>query len=169
MSAASERRIAVIGAGIGGLTLAIALRRHGIAADIYEQAAELREVGAAVALSANGTRFFEQFGLGPHLASHGFEVSHLIYRDGRSGHLVGRHEVGPAYRQRFGAPYVGIHRADLQAGLSAAAGLERIHLGKRLVEIGDTGARAALRFVRVAWEPTSRYPPRYPQKDRRRC
>ena len=63
MSNAKERRIAVIGAGIGGLTLVIALRRYGIAADIYEQTAELREVGAAVALSANGTRFFEQFGL----------------------------------------------------------------------------------------------------------
>ena len=146
MSAASERRIAVIGAGIGGLTLAIALRRHGIAADIYEQTAELREVGAAVALSANGTRFFEQFGLGSRLASHWFEVSHLIYRDGRTGRLVGKHDVGPAYRQRFGAPYVGIHRADLQAVLSAAVGLDRIHLSKRLVDITDTGARAALRF-----------------------
>ena len=75
MDPTTRPRIAVIGAGIGGLTLAIALRRYGIDADIYEQAAELREVGAAVALSANGTRCFEQFGLGPQLASHWFEVS----------------------------------------------------------------------------------------------
>src|SRR5688572_28586647 len=104
MSAADQRRIAVIGAGIGGLTLAIALRRHGIAVDIYEQAAELREVGAAVALSANGTRFFEQFGLTVQLAPHSFEVAALIFRDGRDGRLVGRHAVGVDYRQRFGAP-----------------------------------------------------------------
>ena len=116
------RRIAVIGAGIGGLTLAIALRRHGILVDIYEQTAELREVGAAVALSANATRFFEQFGLGPQLASRSAEVSALIYRDGRTGRLIGEHPVGPSYRQRFGAPYFGIHRADLQAILSAAVG-----------------------------------------------
>ena len=45
----ARRRIAVIGAGIGGLTLAIALRRHGLEVEIYEQTAELREVGAAVA------------------------------------------------------------------------------------------------------------------------
>ena len=65
---AADPRLAVIGAGIGGLTLAIALRRPGITVDIYEQTAELREVGAAVALSANGTRFFEQFGLTEQLA-----------------------------------------------------------------------------------------------------
>ena len=63
MCAAETRRIAVVGAGIGGLTLAIALREYGISVDIYEQTDELREVGAAVALSANATRFFERFGL----------------------------------------------------------------------------------------------------------
>jgi salicylate hydroxylase len=146
MCAAETRRIAVIGAGIGGLTLAIALRRYGIGVDIYEQTPELREVGAAVALSANGTRFLDQFGLTTQLAAHWAEVSALAFRDGRSGSLIGKHDVGPGYRQRFGAPYIGIHRADLQAVLSAAAGLDRIHLRKRLVDIDDRGARAALRF-----------------------
>ena len=141
-----ERRIAVIGAGIGGLTLAIALRRYGISVDIYEQTSELREVGAAVALSANATRFFDTFGLTAQLASHWFEVSALIYRDGRSGHVVGRHDVGTTYHRRFGARYVGIHRADLQAVLSAAAGLEHIRLRKRLVDIEDNGTAAVLRF-----------------------
>ena len=147
MCATHQRRIAVIGAGIGGLTLAIALRRHGIAVDIYEQTSELREVGAAVALSANGTRFFEQFGLSGQLAPHWFEVAALIFRDGRNGRLVGRHAVGTEYRQRFRAPYVGIHRADLQAVLSAAAGLDRIHLRKRLVSIEDRGEHVQLRFA----------------------
>ena len=103
MSRAETRRIAVVGAGIGGLTLAIALRRYGIGVDIYEQTAELREVGAAVALSANATRFFEQYGLTPGLAPRWSEVSALVYRDGRSGRVIGTHEVGAAYRQRFGA------------------------------------------------------------------
>jgi salicylate hydroxylase len=146
MRTTNGRRIAVIGGGIGGLTLAIALRPYGFNVDIYEQTAELREVGAAVALSANATRFFEQLGLGSQLASRWFEVSALIYRDGRNGSLIGEHRAGPAYRERFGAPYVGIHRADLQAILAAAVGLDRIQLRKRLVGIDDTGARAALRF-----------------------
>ena len=146
MCPANSRRVAVIGAGIGGLSLAIALRQHGIRVDIYEQTTELREVGAAVALSANGTRFFDQCGLSAQLGSHWFEVSALIYRDGRTGRLIGKHDAGPAYRQRFGAPYVGIHRAELQAILSAAVGMNRIHLRKRLVDIDDSGAHAALRF-----------------------
>jgi salicylate hydroxylase len=146
MSGTATPRIAIVGAGIGGLTLAIALRQRGLGADLYEQASELREVGAAVALSANGTRVFERLGLGPQLAARGFEVAALIYRDGRSGALIGRHDVGATYRQRFGAPYLGIHRADLQAILSAAAGLASIHLQKRLAGVDDTGARAVLRF-----------------------
>ncbi len=146
MSSPHHRRIAVIGAGIGGLTLAIALRRYGISVDIYEQTAELREVGAAVALSANATRFFQQFGLTPQLASRWFEVTALIFRDGRSGALIGKHDVGAEYCRRFGAPYIGIHRADLQAILSAAVGLDSIRLRKRLVDIDDTGARVTLRF-----------------------
>ena len=56
-------KIAIVGAGIGGLTLALALREHGIDAQLYEQTEVLREVGAAVALSANATRFYERMGL----------------------------------------------------------------------------------------------------------
>ena len=51
----SGPRVAVVGAGIGGLTLAIALQRAGVDVEVHERAVELREVGAAVALSANGT------------------------------------------------------------------------------------------------------------------
>lgn len=58
------RRVAVVGGGIGGLVLGLALREHGVEFDIYEQADELREVGAAVALSANGTRELHRLGLG---------------------------------------------------------------------------------------------------------
>ena len=49
-------RIAIVGGGIGGLTLAVALRQRGIEADVYEQAPELTEIGAAIALSANSSR-----------------------------------------------------------------------------------------------------------------
>ncbi|MBX9874986.1 MAG: NAD(P)-binding protein, partial [Beijerinckiaceae bacterium] len=55
-------RIAIIGAGIGGLTLALALRQRGIEADVFEQATQLTEIGAAIALSANGTRELERLG-----------------------------------------------------------------------------------------------------------
>src|SRR5262245_28069515 len=54
--ASTATRIGIVGGGIGGLTLALAFRRRGLAADVYEQSSELREIGAAVALSANATR-----------------------------------------------------------------------------------------------------------------
>jgi salicylate hydroxylase len=139
-------RIAIVGGGIGGLTLAIALQRHGIECDIYEQTNELREVGAAVALSANAMRFYEKWGLEKAFADAAFEVTALIYRDGKSGKVIGNHPAGPTYRERYGAPYVGIHRAELQKILSAEVGMENIHLGKRLAEIDDSGDCAVLSF-----------------------
>ena len=107
-------KIAVVGGGIGGLTLALALREHGIEVDIYEQADELREVGAAVALSANANRFYERIGLRPQFDEVAYDIQTLIYRDGRSGEVIGRHEGRPSYRAQYGASYWGIHRADLQ-------------------------------------------------------
>ncbi len=56
-------RIAIVGGGIGGLTLAVALRQRGIEADVYEQAPELAEIGAAVALSANSNRELRRLGI----------------------------------------------------------------------------------------------------------
>lgn len=139
-------RIAVVGGGIGGLTIAIALKQHGIDCKVYEQTAELREVGAAIALSANAMRFYDQWGLGPEFDKVGFEVSALIYRDGKTGHVIGNHPAGPAYRERYGHPYIGIHRAELQKILFTKVGMENIHLNKCLSNIDDSGDCAVLHF-----------------------
>lgn len=141
-------RIAVVGGGIGGLTFAIAMRHHGIDVDIYEQTNELREVGAAVALSANATRFYyHHWGMGEAFEEAAFEISALIYRDGKTGREIGRHAGGQTYRDMFGGPYLGIHRAELQRILCAKVGMDRIHLGKRLANIDDTGEHVALHFT----------------------
>ncbi len=139
-------KIAVVGAGIGGLTLALALRQRGIEVDLYEQTAELREVGAAVALSANATRFYDRIGLRAKFDEVCFPISTLIYRDGRDGRVIGRHSGEPSYEQQFGACYWGIHRADLQVILSQAVGMEHIHLGKRLSDLKDSGGEVVLSF-----------------------
>jgi len=139
-------KIAVVGAGIGGLTLALALRQRGIEIDLYEQTSELREVGAAVALSANATRFYDRIGLRSKFDEVCFAISTLIYRDGRDGRVIGKHSGEPSYEKQFGACYWGIHRADLQAILSQAVGMERIHLGKRLSDIQDKGDEIVLSF-----------------------
>jgi salicylate hydroxylase len=142
-------RIAIIGAGIGGLTLAIALRRRGVNAQVYEQASELREIGAAVALSANGTRELERLNCLDGLVSCATEPSELVYRDGVSGERIAALPVAQdgAYRRRFGAPYLGIHRADLQKVLGNAHGPDDLHLGHRLTSIDEASGALRLSFA----------------------
>jgi salicylate hydroxylase len=140
--------IAIIGAGIGGLALALALREQGVKARLYEQAAELAEIGAAVALSANATRELRRFGLMDGLLDVALEPSELIYRDGLSGDRLAAHpmHLGNEYQDRFGAPYLGIHRADLQKVMGGAVGLDSIALSHRLTGITETDGGVRLDF-----------------------
>ena len=68
-------RVAVVGAGIGGLTAALALIQQGIGVDVYEQAPELKELGAGVQISSNGTRVLHALGLGPAIEKVGVIVA----------------------------------------------------------------------------------------------
>lgn len=141
-------RIAIVGAGIGGLTLAAELRRRGLEPRVFEQAAELREVGAAVALSANATRFLrDRLGIGGVLADKGADIDGLVFRDGRDGRVIGRVLSRQEYHERAGAPYYGVHRADLQEMLREALGEGALHLNKRCVRVEDGPRSAVLHFA----------------------
>jgi salicylate hydroxylase len=146
-AASGAFRVAVVGAGIGGLTLAIALRRRGISVDVYERATQLQEVGAAVGLAANASRLLDRLGLGPALHEVSIEPTELIYRGWRDDRRLVAHPLGLGgdYRDRFGAPFHGIHRADLQRILLAACDLEGLHLGRLVTRIAEdaTGVRLA--------------------------
>jgi salicylate hydroxylase len=142
-------RIAIIGGGIGGLTLAIALQQRGIAAEIFEQASELSEIGAAVALAANATRELRRLGVLDAIAGFSTEPTELIYRNWRDGHRLVAHPIRHdlAYQTRFGAPLYGIHRADLQRILSGVLGGAGLHLGHRLVDLVDESDAICLAFA----------------------
>jgi salicylate hydroxylase len=129
--------VVIIGAGVGGLTLALALRRRGIKAEILEQSAGLREAGAAVALAANATRLLRDVGLGDRLARVSTEPARLVHRDGRDGRPIAATRGPDWYRGAFGAPFVGLHRADLQRLLADAVGPGQLHLGCRAEDLEE--------------------------------
>ncbi len=138
-------QIAIVGGGIGGLTLAVALRQRGLEADVYEQATELTEIGAAVALSANSTRELRRLGILDSLAAVSTEPSELIYRNWRNAGRIAAHPVHENlnYQRLCDAPYYGIHRADLQRILGGALGGAGLHLDHRLTEVKDLGGATA--------------------------
>ena len=130
--------VVIIGAGVGGLTLALLLRQRGIAAEVLEQSAELREAGAAVGLAANATRVLRFLGLGEDLARVSTEPIRLIHRDGRDGRIVAASRDNRWYREAFGAPFYGLHRMALQRLLAGALGPEHLHLSCRAEALTET-------------------------------
>lgn len=148
MEQAEARSALIVGAGIGGLAAAIALRRVGLDVRLMEQAAELAEVGAGLQLSPNATRILRDFGLLDALRAVAVAPRALEVRDGRSFALLARCDYAPA-EARLDAPFLVVHRADLQrllAEAALAAGCTTL-LGARLesVEAVSGGMRAVAR------------------------
>jgi len=115
---AVTRTIVVAGAGIGGLTAALALARQGFRVVILEKSERLEEIGAGLQLSPNASRVLVELGLQPRLAGRVVTPEAISLMSVRSGGEVARLQLGQAARSA-GAPYWVMHRADLQAALQA--------------------------------------------------
>src|SRR3954470_13985114 len=127
-------RVLIAGGGIGGLTAALALLRHGTDVEVYEQAAELKEVGAGVQLAANGTRVLHALGVGEELKALSCEAQGKEIRHWQTGETWKLFDLGPVSIERYGAPYFTVYRPDLLDVLAAAvrrAKPDAIHLGAR--------------------------------------
>ncbi len=122
--ATPSRTVIVAGAGIGGLTAALALARDGFRVLVLEQTARLEETGAGIQLSPNATRTLIDLGVGDRLRPHVVTPAAVRVLAARSGREIVRIPLGQA-AERYGAPYWMIHRGDLQAALAAAAAQER--------------------------------------------
>ncbi len=132
-------RIGIIGAGIGGLTAAVALRRAGFEPEVYEQAAELTEVGGGINLGPNAVRVLYRLGLGSGLDRDGVRPLVTHQRRWRDGRTLQKAPVNPLCEQLYGAPHLTLHRRDLLAVIASGLPNERIHLGHRLVGISNQG------------------------------
>ncbi|MEE1613832.1 FAD-dependent monooxygenase [Microvirga sp. CF3016] len=140
--------IAVVGAGIGGLTASLALARRGHAVTLVERRTGFSEVGAGLQLSPNASRILIGLGLGAALRRVATEPQRVVVRAIGSGKAIGQVALGAFLRERFGAPYWVVHRADLQTVLLDAVRSEpgiRLVMGRSVetVEDGPDGARLA--------------------------
>jgi salicylate hydroxylase len=117
----AARDVIVAGAGIAGLTTAIALARAGMRAIVLEQAAKLEEAGAGIQLSPNATNVLIQLGLGDRLRPLVMAPEAIRVMAGGSGREIMRIPLGAAMERRYGAPYWTIHRGDLQQALATEA------------------------------------------------
>lgn len=136
--------VAIVGGGIGGLTLAASLLQQSISVQVFEQDTELREIGAGVAIGGNATRLLQILGID--LAQVANMPPALEFRRWKDGALLWSHPIGDWYRQEVGAPFLTLHRGTLQRLLAAAVPPECIQLNHRLVGLSDEPAGVRLRF-----------------------
>ena len=116
---ARSRTVVVAGAGIGGLTAALALAAKGFRVVVLDQAERLEETGAGIQLSPNATCILDALGLTSRLTEVVVAPEAVLVRT-HKGRAVVRVPLGQAARQRYRSPYWVVHRADLQAALVAA-------------------------------------------------
>jgi salicylate hydroxylase len=139
------RRIAIVGAGLGGLAAAIALRRQGFEVQVYEQAPELAEFGAGINISPNSVKFFNAVGLADKLRAISSEPVGLTWRDWSSEEIHNCLPFGD-FEKRYGAKYYVMHRSDLHRLLSEAVPQADIHLGKRCAQVETRNGSVGLTF-----------------------
>jgi salicylate hydroxylase len=127
-------KILIAGAGIGGLTAALACLKRGIDVEVYEQASELREVGAGLQLSANGSRVLYELGLEAELKRLSCEATGKEIRLWNSGETWKLFDLGAESLARYGYPYFTVYRPDLHRILIDAVRAikpDAIHLNAR--------------------------------------
>jgi salicylate hydroxylase len=146
---AANKNIAIVGGGIGGLTAALALLRAGIEVEVYEQAPELKELGAGVQISSNGTRVLYALGLGPIIERLGVVVAGKEIRLFSTGQTWKLFDLGAVSVERYGFPYMMFHRGDLHTALLAGIRREKpdaIQLNRKCVGVTQGGEGVDIAF-----------------------
>jgi 2-polyprenyl-6-methoxyphenol hydroxylase-like FAD-dependent oxidoreductase len=135
----------VIGGGIGGLAAGIGLRRAGWEVTVAERAAELREVGAGLAVWVNGLRALDLLGVGASVRGSGLPDEEGWLRDWHGAPLLPL--VTPALRQRHPELGIMLHRSDLHGLLLDALGRDRLLTDRRLVGFQEDDGGVTGRFA----------------------
>ncbi|WP_343568936.1 FAD-dependent urate hydroxylase HpxO [Acinetobacter sp.] len=128
--------VVIIGAGMGGLTTGIALKKFGHQVRIFEQTEKILPVGAAISLWSNGVKCLNYLGLTDKIAKLGGQMDDLAYVDGLTGDVMTQFSLLPLIEEVGQRPYP-VARADLQNMLMDEFGRDQIYLGKKMVSLED--------------------------------
>jgi 6-hydroxynicotinate 3-monooxygenase len=141
-----RNRIAVVGAGLGGLTCAAFLQRAGFAVNVYEQAPAFSRIGAGIILSANVMKVLRRLGLERPLIETGICPDAFVSRAWDTGETLYEIKLDAASEARFGGAYINVHRGDLHAVLETAVRPGSIAFGHCLVGLEPAGEAIRLVF-----------------------
>lgn len=147
--AAASKTIAIAGAGIGGLSTALALARHGINSTIFERRSDPSEAGAGIQLGPNATGVLSALGVLDAVRAVAAEPDALIIHDGIAGRVLARFPLGRWMRERHGAPYLTLHRQDLHQALLAAVKAEPLvkrAYGHEVASFANSASGVDVRF-----------------------
>lgn len=137
-------KIIIIGAGMGGLTTAIAMQQAGYDVEIYDRVSQLRPAGAGISLWSNGVKVLNRLGLGEELAAIGGQMDTMAYYS-HSGELLTQFSLQPLIERVGQRPYP-VARTDLQAMLLKAVGAEKVQMNARCVAV-EEGDRVTAVFA----------------------
>jgi len=142
--AVQKLSIAIVGAGIGGMTAAATLRQIGVDVRVYEQAPRFARIGAGIQMMPNSMKVLRRIGVEKKVIHTSFKPYSHLNREWNTGKIM--REL-PMPESLFGAPYLCMHRADLHEALAAAVPREIIHLDKKLVSLEQTADQVTLAFA----------------------
>lgn len=140
-------KIAVVGCGLGGAAAALLLQQAGLDFVVYEQAPQFARMGAGIHLTPNVMRVLDSVEVGAALAASGCCPAKFTSRDAHTGELLAVQELGDSARQRYGAPYLTVHRGDFHAAMVEKIGPGRVQRGKRLTSLQWQGGPVRLDFA----------------------
>ena len=144
------RHVLVVGAGIGGLSAALALQRHGFRASLYERAGALNEVGAGVLMTPNAIHGLKFLGVGDQVTACSIRSRGHKYRHYRTGEVLQRRPPAEAYAASYGAGIYYVHRADLHGVLLAAVlanDPDCVHCGHAFTDFSQDEEGVVVRFA----------------------
>jgi salicylate hydroxylase len=137
-------RAIVVGAGIGGLAATLSLRRAGVDVTLLEQTKHFSDIGAGIQLAPNATRELRRLDVLDAVAAQAAHPAHVSFHTWSDGSEICRYALGREAEEEFGAPYLVVHRADLQGALVSALPPESVRLNTTAVAIDQDDDHASV-------------------------